>query len=181
MPMALRPTVCKKVRRSMEFCPWLPFLKGSGFLLRLLLRNCHPPQGLAALAPPRRGFHLRSDSTSHIKRCSSSTEAALLQYATPSTFLAHFENILLNVSFHLIVFNLHVACACGLVNAVALCPFLARARVCNLILGDHQVAGQRLNVEAVSFFRAAVVQYLVAAKTIPMPAVLESLFPEIDA
>src|SRR4026207_889924 len=98
----------------------------------------------------------------------------------PSLLLAYFEDILLNVSFHSIVFNLHVARACGLVNSIALCSFLARACVSNLILGDHQVAGQRLNIEAVSFFRATVVQYLVAAKTIPMPAVFESLFPEID-
>src|SRR5512145_2808289 len=77
-----------------------------------------------------------------------------------SAFLSYFEDIFLNVSFHLIVFKLHIAHAGRLVNAIALCSFLARARVCNLIPGDHQIASEWLNVEAVSFFRVAVVQYL---------------------
>src|SRR5262245_9149638 len=95
--------------------------------------------------------------------------------------LAYFKNVLFDVSFHFIVFDFHAACTCGFVNAEALRALLARTRVGDLILGDDEVASKRFNIKAVSFLGATIVQHFVARESVPMTAVLESLFSEVDA
>lgn len=99
----------------------------------------------------------------------------------PSVLLAHFEDVLVDVPFHLIVFHFHASCARSLVDSIALRSMIAGTGVGDLVPCDHEVACQRLNIEAVSFFRAAVVQNLVTSEAVAMPAVLKSLFPEVDA
>ena len=101
--------------------------------------------------------------------------------ASPSMFVTFIEDILFDVPFHFIVCNLHVAHARGLIDAVPLRPFIAGSRVQNLVIRNQEVASQRLNVKAISLVCATVIQDFVTAKAIAMGAILESLFPEINA